>query len=130
GGGGPAQRAAGGASAAAPEGAGMIAAGCRGYRDGLVAPSRSEPPDPGGPARVAVSTATRCVAGEVTLMATASNLSDEPATIGVTSPFGRKPETTLQPGGSHTAAFSTRASEIAGGEVDVDTGGDEVAASY
>ena len=118
------------ASVAVPEGAGMITASYRGYRDGLVAPSRSEPTDPGGPARVAVSTATRCVAGEVTLMATASNLSDEPATIGVTSPFGRKPETTLQPGGSHTAAFSTRASEIAGGEVDVDTGGDEVAASY
>lgn len=125
-----AQLADGEASVAVPEGAGMITASYRGYRDGLVAPSRSEPTDPGGPARVAVSTATRCVAGEVTLMATASNLSDAPATIGVTSPFGRKPETTLQPGGSHTAAFSTRASEIAGGEVDVDTGGDEVAASY
>src|SRR5699024_792880 len=125
-----AQLADGEASVAVPEGAGMITASYRGYRDGLVAPSRSEPTDPGGPARVAVSTATRCVAGEVTLMATASNLSEEPATIGVTSPFGRKPETTLQPGGSHTAAFSTRASEIAGGEVDVDTGGDEVSASY
>src|SRR5699024_3304754 len=73
------------ASVAVPEGAGMITAGYRGYRDGLVAPSGSEPADPGGPARVAVGPATRCVAGEGTLMATASNRSDGPATIGVTS---------------------------------------------
>src|SRR5699024_12406357 len=113
-----------------PAGPTMPPSSCGGDRDGPAAPSRSGPTDPGGPARVAVSTASRCVAGEVTPMATASNLSDAPATIGVTSPFGRKPEMTLRPGGSHTAAFSTRASEIAGGEVGVDTGGDEVSSSY
>ena len=120
----------GAASVAVPEGAGTIIASYEGYRDGLVAPSQSEPTDAGGSAPVAVSTATRCVANQVTLMATATNVSEEPVTISFTSPFGQKSEVSLQPGRSYTAAFSTRASEIAGGEVKVSAGGDEVSVSY
>lgn len=118
------------ASAHAPEGAGEITASYQGYRDGLVEPSRSEPLDVDETLPLAASAVPRCVAGNVTLAVTTINGGDDPVTATIVTPFGNSSGVPLQPGARTTTAFSTRAPEIAAGEVRVSVVGEGATASY
>ena len=125
-----AQLAGGTASVTVPEGVGALTASYEGYRDELVEPSQSEPVDVGDGPAITASAAARCVAGTVMLAVTVANRSEEPVTASITTPFGQKPEMTLQPGRSTTATFSTRTAETAAGDVRVSAEGEETIASY
>lgn len=118
------------ASVEVPETVGEIAATYQGYRDELVALSQSEPLEIGSAPSISATTATRCVAGRVTLTVTATPTGDEPVTASITTPFQVKSGVTLQPGRSTTAAFSTRQADIPAGDVTVEVEGTEVVASY
>lgn len=118
------------ASVQVPETVGEITATYQGYRDDLVALSESEPLEFGDAPSITATTATRCVAGRVTLTVTATNTGDVAVTASITTPFQEKSGVTLEPGRSTTAAFSTRQADIAAGEVTVEVEGAEVLASY
>ena len=118
------------ASAEVPETVQEVTARYEGYSDGLVDPSRSAPLDIGPAVSIDASTATRCVAGQVVLTVTAGNTGDEPVTATITTPLGERSELTLRPGRSTTAAFSSRRSDIAAGQVTVVADGAEAQASY
>ncbi|WP_225221536.1 galactose-binding domain-containing protein [Microbacterium gallinarum] len=73
---------------------------------------------PTGPAITATAT-TRCIAGKISLVVTATNADDEPLTLQLTSAYGTKKGVTVQPGKSVSQAFTTRAIGIAAGEAQV-----------
>ena len=62
---------------------------------------------------------TRCVAGKVTLVVTATNDSDVPVALSLTTPFGSKQIASVAPGKSSSTAFTTRAATIADGQATV-----------
>lgn len=68
---------------------------------------------------VTATTAGRCVAGKATLVVSVANANDAPVTALVATPYGSK-SVSIQPGKTVSAAFSTRGSGYAAGEVTVD----------
>ena len=80
---------------------------------------------------LSISATSRCVAGKVTLVTKVSNVSDEPATVEVTTAYGSKKNVTLAAGASASQAFSTRLGAIPAGEVSAQAaGGAAVNAQY
>ncbi len=69
---------------------------------------------------VSASTSSRCAAGKVMLLVSATNDSDAAATMEVTSSFGTKAFASVAPGASVTHGFSTRQAAIEPGTVTVD----------
>jgi hypothetical protein len=68
---------------------------------------------------VSATAAGRCIAGKVSLTATATNGSNSTAELTVASQWGSKTFTGVAPGKSVSAAFSTRAPSVGAGEVTV-----------
>jgi len=73
---------------------------------------------PPGPS-VEASASNRCIAGKVTVTATATNTSGSTVELTVGSQWGSKTFTGVAPGKSVTAAFSTRAASVTAGDVSV-----------
>ena len=62
---------------------------------------------------------TRCVAGKVTLVVTATNASEVPVALSLTTPFGSKQIASVAAGKSSSTAFTTRLGTIAEGQATV-----------
>ncbi|WP_156761643.1 LamG-like jellyroll fold domain-containing protein [Microbacterium karelineae] len=81
-------------------------------------------------AGVSASAATRCIAGTAYVVAKVANDSADPIDAEISTEFGSRTASGLEPGASASATFSARAAEIPAGAIDV-TAGDAVAgASY
>ncbi|SMH41968.1 hypothetical protein SAMN06295885_1847 [Rathayibacter oskolensis] len=108
----------GSASATVPAGVGSVTATYNGYADALVNTSAS--------AAVSLDTldlapvvSTRCVAGKVVLTVTVKNNDTVAADVTVESAFGSKSFTSVAPGSSASAAFTTRLKSTPAGTVTV-----------
>ncbi|MFG3340685.1 immunoglobulin-like domain-containing protein [Glycomyces sp. NPDC048151] len=75
--------------------------------------------DPDAGPVLAVTASTRCAAGKVVLMASVRNDGDTAATAVVSTPYGTKTLAAVAPGGTVSAAFTTRTASIAAGTVEV-----------
>ncbi|WP_038462601.1 PQQ-binding-like beta-propeller repeat protein [Arthrobacter sp. PAMC 25486] len=70
--------------------------------------------------RVAVTVNPRCVAGKVVLQVVVVNQESEPVNVQITTEFGNKTFTGVQPGKNAFHAFTTRSKAISAGEVQVE----------
>lgn len=68
---------------------------------------------------IEASASTRCVAGKVTVVASAKNADTRPADVTVTTVYGSKTFTAVQPGKTVSQAISTRLAAIGAGFVGV-----------
>src|SRR5699024_10315157 len=78
----------------------------------------SEEPDP-VEQLTETSVVTRCVVGKTVLVASVTNVADEALDIDVATPFGTRSAEGLAAGATKSFAFTTRAVDIVGGEVEV-----------
>lgn len=68
---------------------------------------------------VSAKAAGRCVAGKATLTVSATNTSDVPVSLAVTTPYGSKQIADVAPGKTASAAFTTRLASLVPGEASV-----------
>ncbi|MFH8252767.1 family 43 glycosylhydrolase [Microbacterium sp. B2969] len=69
--------------------------------------------------QVEASATPRCAVGKVHVVTVVKNTSDTPIQVEVSSPYGSKSFTAVQPGKSASIAFATRAASVAAGKVAV-----------
>ena len=75
------------------------------------------------PKIVNVTTATRCVAGKVTLAVTVQNTSTETVVVSIKTPYGTSSNVAVDGGKVVSKAFSTRTVKIPAGELSVEVNG-------
>lgn len=81
------------------------------------------------PPKAAVTVASRCIGGRVTLVTTVRNAESMPVDVEVSSPWGRRTLTAMQPGQTASIAQSTRAASINAGTVTASTSAGDVRGS-
>lgn len=79
--------------------------------------------------RVALTAASRCVAGRTVLVTTVSNLGDESVTAEVTTDYGTR-NVTLDAGDRASQSFTTREADLSAGVTALAVDGEETTASY
>lgn len=70
------------------------------------------------PSDMSMKIATRCVAGNVVLAVSVTNLSEKPADITISTPYGSKTLTNVASEATQSAAFSSRRAQIPQGKVE------------
>ncbi|WKK73010.1 hypothetical protein Q0F99_09205 [Rathayibacter oskolensis] len=108
----------GSASATVPAGVGSVTATYNGYTDELVNTSASAAVS-FDTLELAPAVSTRCVAGKVVLTVTVKNNDTAAANVTVESAYGSKSFTSVAPGSSASAAFTTRLKSTPAGSVTV-----------
>ncbi|WP_081323108.1 immunoglobulin-like domain-containing protein [Microbacterium testaceum] len=73
----------------------------------------------GAPMPIETTVSSRCVSGKVTLVASLKNTSANAVKTDLVTPYGKKSFTTIAPGKTVSASFTTRSASIGAGEVSV-----------
>lgn len=81
-------------------------------------------------APIAVSATTRCVGGKVTVVVRTTNQGDTALDVALSSTYGAKAISGLQPGATTSVVFSTRLADIQAGRVTATAAGSSVVANY
>ncbi|MEV3936836.1 immunoglobulin-like domain-containing protein [Glycomyces sp. NPDC049804] len=81
-------------------------------------------------APIAVTVSTRCLAGKATLVVRTVNEGDTALDIALSSSYGDKAISALQPGAAASVAFSTRQASVPAGQVTATADGSTVTAPY
>src|SRR5699024_602887 len=77
-----------------------------------------------------VDAGTRCLAGSAYVTARVANTGDEPVDVTISTDFGSRTVTELEPGRATSAAFNSRTDTVPGGTVTVTSADGESSASY